>query len=310
MLEDMESITAKLCCFARAYHAKEEGVKIFEDKYAYDLMGEDEYNRMGLFIEKKFDTKFLDKSYGFNLDTIKASMEYYIAPIPLSRSRFCEGELMNFSRDAGMCQYIICGSGLDTFSFRNSNSNIKIYEIDHPKTQEYKLDRIKKLKWNIPNNVKYVSVDFSCDNMFDKLLQSGYDTSIPTFFSILGVVYYLSIDDFSKTLESINKISTYASKLVFDFPDETLFDKNVDSRLSYLSHMTEKLGEKMVCGYSVSELVDVLKSNNFVLDELMDYKKLNNRYFNESSEMRAYENIYIAVAKKATDFNESYYMNI
>ena len=45
MIDDMESITAKLCSFARAYHSNHEKNKIFDDYLAYDLMGKEEYPR-------------------------------------------------------------------------------------------------------------------------------------------------------------------------------------------------------------------------------------------------------------------------
>ena len=54
---------------------------------------------------------------------------------------------------------------MDTFSFRNTNPNIKVFELDHPNTQKYKKDKIKELEWIIPDNVRFVPVDFAKDSM-------------------------------------------------------------------------------------------------------------------------------------------------
>lgn len=44
MIDTQESITAKICSFARAYHSSFEKDKIFDDYLAYDLMGKNEYD--------------------------------------------------------------------------------------------------------------------------------------------------------------------------------------------------------------------------------------------------------------------------
>ena len=45
MIDMRESITAKLCSFARAYHSNFGKGKIYDDYLAYDLMGRDEYRK-------------------------------------------------------------------------------------------------------------------------------------------------------------------------------------------------------------------------------------------------------------------------
>lgn len=93
----------------------------------------------------------------------------------------------------GVKQYVILGAGFDTFAFRKSKelNKIKVFEVDHPATQELKLKRIKELGWEIDENIKYVPVDFSKDNLKKSLLDSGYNPNELSFFSWLGVTYYL-----------------------------------------------------------------------------------------------------------------------
>ena len=143
MIDDMESVTAKLCSFARAYHSNHEKNKIFDDYLAYDLMGKEEYDEIGQLIEHEYDKSLFDLAYTFSGKRIRDKLNRYISPIPLSRAAFAERELTRFTWQRGECQYVICGAGMDTFAFRNDNPNIRIFEIDHPDTQRYKLEKIR-----------------------------------------------------------------------------------------------------------------------------------------------------------------------
>ncbi len=48
---------------------------------------------------------------------------------------------------------------MDTFSVRNKNKNIDIFELDHPLTQKYKLKRLQNTGFDIPDNVYFVPID-------------------------------------------------------------------------------------------------------------------------------------------------------
>ena len=51
MKDTMESITAKLCSFARAYHSNFDKDKIFDDYLAFDMMGKTEYEEAGQLLK-------------------------------------------------------------------------------------------------------------------------------------------------------------------------------------------------------------------------------------------------------------------
>jgi len=311
MIDDMESVTAKLCSFARAYHSNHERNKIFDDYLAYDLMGKEEYEEIGQLIEHDYNKALFDQAYSFSGMRILNKLNRYISPIPLSRAAFAERELVRFSRERGDCQYVICGAGMDTFAFRNDNPKIKTFEIDHPDTQRYKLEKIKKLEWNIPANVRFVAVDFSKDDMAMELKKAGYDPNAPSFFAILGVTYYLTLPVFEETLERIGAISAVGSKLVFDFPDETTLRDDTSERVSTLSGITESLGETMLHGYSVPEVDEALTRHGFIIDEHATPKKIQERFFeNRDDGQSAFENIHFILAKRGDKFNESYYLYI
>ncbi|MCD7773300.1 MAG: class I SAM-dependent methyltransferase [Ruminococcus sp.] len=298
MVETQESITAKLCSFARAYHSNFVKEKIFDDYLAYDLMGKEEYDEIGQLVENNFDTDAFDNRRTFNGNLVYPVINRFIAPIPLSRGAFAEQELLNFSRLNSKCQYVICGAGMDSFAFRNDNESIQIYEIDHPDTQRYKLDQIDKLEWNILKNVKYIPVDFSTDDMVTALKDAGFDDSIPTFFAILGVTYYLTVPIFKQTIAKISRISTGGSRLVFDFPDETTFRRSSD-RVYQLTQITAKLGEPMQHGVSVEEIRQALSESGFIIRTHETPKDIQRLFFgNRTDKLTAFENIHFILAEK------------
>lgn len=308
MIEEQESITAQLCLFARAFHSNYGKEKIFDDYLSFDLMGREQYEEIGQLIENDFDPEKFDRNRWFCHKNIKDILYKYILPIPLSRIKFAEIELENFAKLKGAMgekiQYVICGAGMDSFAFRNQIHNIKIFEVDHPDTQRYKLERIKKLEWIIPENLTFVPVDFSKDSLKEKLLEKGFDSNLPTFTAILGVTYYLTLPVFEQTLKIISELSPEGSKLIFDFPDERTFSEELKKnapRVQELADVTEKLGEPMLHGFSTEEVKQALERNAFELASHYRPEIIQDLYFDGRSDgLKAYENVHFIVAEKTS----------
>ena len=308
MIEEQESITAQLCLFARAFHSNYGKEKIFDDYLSFDLMGREQYEEIGQLIENDFDPEKFDRNRWFCHKNIKDILYKYILPIPLSRIKFAEIELENFAKLKGAMgekiQYVICGAGMDSFAFRNQIHNIKIFEVDHPDTQRYKLERIKKLEWIIPENLTFVPVDFSKDSLKEKLLEKGFDPNLPTFTAILGVTYYLTLPVFEQTLKIISELSPVGSKLIFDFPDERTFTEELKKdapRVQELADVTEKLGEPMLHGFSTEEVKQALERNAFELASHYRPETIQDLYFEGRSDgLKAYENVHFIVAEKTS----------
>ena len=299
MIAAQESITAKLCSFARAYHSNTGRKKIFDDYLAYDLMGKEEFEEIAQLIQNDFGTENNADNTGIETERIFPKLNRYIAPIPLSRIAFAEQKLAEFSGMYDSCQYVICGAGMDTFAFRNDDPKIKIYELDHPDTGRYKRDRIRELEWNIPKNLTFVPIDFSKDDMTQVLLGAGYDPDIPTFFAILGVSYYLTLPVFEQTISKISQLCRADTKVVFDYPDETTLKANNSERVHTLAEITERLGEKMLHGYSFSEINTALDRYGFEIEDHETPQMIQQHYFEDRDDgIKAFENIHFMLAYK------------
>ena len=284
MVSERESVTAKICAFVRAWHSNYSRNKIYDDYLAYDFMGKDEYDSIYKMISGGIDgSQQLSKE-----DTEQVIGEYF-APIPLSRIHFNESRLEDFAKENGKIQYVICGAGSDTFSFRNTNDNIEIFEIDHPDTQRYKLERINELEWNIRSNVHFVPVDFEKERMCSKLIEAGFDPAKKTFFSILGVSYYLTLDVFADTLRQMAELSALGSEVVFDYP---IRSGDFPRRVAHLEEITEALGEVMRGGFDYNEVSRALYSLGFQIDTYMPPEKVQSEYFDGRQDgLKAFENV-------------------
>lgn len=292
-----ESVTAKLCSFARAYHSNTSREKIFDDYLAFDLMGKEEYDKIGQLIENDY-TEAFDPAKTFSAAVIRKNLSY-ISPIPLFRAASAENELMRFAAENGGCQYVICGAGMDTFSFRNDNENITVFELDHPDTQRYKKERIHSLEWTIPKNVHFVAADLSKDDMAEKLISAGFAPDKPSFFAILGVTYYLTLPVFGETLEKISALATPGSLAVFDFPDKGAFGDDAEKRIQTLSGIAADFGEPMTGGFSADELKKLLAEHDFKIYRHEAPEHIQQQYFTERSDgQAAYENIHFIIAQK------------
>ncbi|MBQ9243659.1 MAG: class I SAM-dependent methyltransferase [Proteobacteria bacterium] len=300
MIDHQESITAKLCSFVRAHHSTFDRTKIFDDYLAYDLMGEEEYTHVCDMLRNGLCAQ-CPAAASHDPDAIQNGV-CFLAPIPLSREAYTKHIFEDFLKAHSHCQYIICGAGMDTFSFRNDNDNITIFEIDHPDTQKYKKTRLETLGWIIRRNIHFVAVDFAKDDLSQKLLDAGLDPNIPTFISILGVTYYLTLETLEDTIRKLDDITAKQSKIILDFPDKTTFSHHSE-RARKLAEMTRQLGENMTHGFSTYELAKMFMRNHFTVTDHQTPNQIQKLYFDGRKDgLRAYENIHFLTAEKTEHF--------
>lgn len=293
-MNNTTSITALMSAFGRAFHAQDEADPIFADTKARELMTDEEYYAIEKYILDGIDFFAPEKKGTFASD--KAALRYLvntqIAPTPIARSRFCEDSL-NTAVLTGTTQYVILGAGMDTFAFREPDfmDRYEVFEVDHPLTQANKSQRIKRADLTIPKNLHYTAVDFTKDDLKEKLLMSGFKPSKKTFFSLLGVTYYLSISQIEALLDSIADISAEGSTLVFDYADEMLFNCEI-KRVQSMIAMAEAGGEPMKSCFDYYKLERLLEKHRFLIYELMTWQDIQAKYFDgRKNDLSAFEHI-------------------
>ncbi len=295
-----ESITAKICSFVRAYHSAYAKHKIYDDSLAYDLLGQNEYLKIGKLIEHNFNEAEAknDSNYYFDKEKIAPVVEKFLAPIPLSRLAFAKEKYQEFLQrhKTSKIQFIVLGAGLDTFSLTNDNSKVDVFEFDHPNSFRYKLQRIEALNLVLPKNLHFVPIDFEKQSLSALLNQSAIAPTVPTFITFLGVAYYLELDTLKDTLATLSSFFKGELSLVFDYPDNTTKTSPTNSRVTKLATLTSLLGEHMVDGFSNSQIQTLLLNTHFNLDEHLAPHDIDERYFKENSTLKAYENVHFISA--------------
>jgi methyltransferase (TIGR00027 family) len=127
------------------------------------------------------------------------------------RSRYTEDSLARGVK-RGIGQYVILGAGLDTFASRSRLAGqIRVFEIDHPATQEWKR-RIRPPG----DGMEFVPVDFAVDSLRDRLASSGFDFAAPAFVSWLGVTIYLDPEAIERTVSVLGGFAP-GSEIVVDY---------------------------------------------------------------------------------------------
>jgi methyltransferase (TIGR00027 family) len=119
----------------------------------------------------------------------------------VARARFIE-DLVVEQADHGVGQYVLLGAGLDTFAQRRPEvaSCITVFEIDQPRPQEWKRQRLVELGFGIPEWLRLVPIDFETTSWWDGLMDNGFDAKKPAVVASLGVSMYLTREATATTL--------------------------------------------------------------------------------------------------------------
>jgi methyltransferase (TIGR00027 family) len=120
----------------------------------------------------------------------------------VARSRYAEDNLAR-ALARGVTQYVLLGAGLDTFAHRNPHPHLRVFEVDHPATQQWKRELLATGDMPAPANLTYVPVDFERQSLPEQLNSTGFNPLNATFFAWLGVVPYLTLEAFRFTINFI-----------------------------------------------------------------------------------------------------------
>ncbi|MGE0529448.1 MAG: class I SAM-dependent methyltransferase [Bdellovibrionales bacterium] len=136
----------------------------------------------------------------------------------VARARFIE-DLVAEQVRCGVSQYAMLGAGLDTFAQRRSDvaSQLRIFEIDRPGTQEWKRQRLTELGFQIPTWLRFVPVDFeSGESWWERLIAAGFETEKTSVVASIGVSMYLTKEAIKETLRRMVGLAP-GSKFIMTF---------------------------------------------------------------------------------------------
>ncbi|MET9490230.1 class I SAM-dependent methyltransferase [Nocardia sp. NPDC006630] len=195
------SRTALATAYQRAYHQIADAPRIFTDPLAMRILGVDEAE----LIERNTAT----------LESGDPRWPRRRRMFLAGRARFAE-DTVRAAVAAGTRQVVILGAGLDTFAYRNPFPELRVYEVDHPDTQEWKRHRLAESGIDVPDSLAFVPIDFETRTLAEGLAEAGFPRDEPAVFVWLGVVMYLTRDAISGTLKYISQQAP-PTRVVLDY---------------------------------------------------------------------------------------------
>jgi methyltransferase (TIGR00027 family) len=217
-------------------------------------------------------------------DSLKHPFSAGLRAFMVGRARLAEDTLAAAVRDLGATQYLVLGAGLDTFACRNPYSNVRVFEIDHPATQAWKLKMLKAAEITVPPTAQFVAVDFENDSLRACLKSAGFDFAQPTVTAWLGVVPYLTTEAFRATMRVLSAFHA-GSEVIFDYsqprevlpPVEQLMHDSLSARVA-------QAGEPFQLFFTPAQLAEELESLGMRVVEDLDSATLTARYFANRSD--------------------------
>lgn len=168
---DQKSMTALVSAYARAYHYKNNSVRVFTDDMAEKILTKEEY--LGISQNMTEGIKFFNPEFdGSDEEGLRWIVDNYLSPSPLGRAVFTE-TMLEKAVSEGAEQHVIWAAGYDTFAYRQPSfaRDISIFEIDHPITSKDKQKRLSELNIGKPCNAYYIESDFNDIQMAECLKQ-------------------------------------------------------------------------------------------------------------------------------------------
>ncbi|MBQ6256336.1 MAG: class I SAM-dependent methyltransferase [Clostridia bacterium] len=265
----MENLTAKVSCFARAYHCKNSAVPIFADTAAEGLLGLD-YDQIAQSMRQGMDF-FLPDFHGGAEEGLRLIVDRQLSPSVLGRSAYCERALKNEQR-FGCRQYVLFAAGYDTFAIRNRDPFLEVFELDLPDVLADKEKRIRQA--GMKSKAGSIPCNLAEASWKDRLIAGGFDRGAKAFGSLLGISYYLDKGAFQNLLNGIGEIFSEGSALCFDYP---LKEGSAETRAN--RELARGAGERMKARYTEREMESMLAACGFLIYEHADHKDMTHRFF-------------------------------
>ena len=267
MEQAIPSKTALRVALRRAAHQIHDSPVVFDDPIAVALLGPayaEELRRTPLRDDRPFSI------------ALRAFL--------VARSRYAEDNLRK-AVEGGVEQYVLLGAGLDTFAYRNSYAKLRVFEVDHPATQQWKRELLQRNRIAIPESVTYTPVDFERQSLSSQLRDAGFNHSAPSFFAWLGVVPYLTLEAFRGTVSFI-AAQTPGSGLTLDYGQPRAVLPLLE-RLAHdsLASRVEKAGEPFRLFFTPAEIASEFSPFHSLED--LGAPEINARYFSGRADQLA-----------------------
>jgi methyltransferase (TIGR00027 family) len=161
-------------------------------------------------------------------------------------------------REAAAPQVVVLGAGLDGRAWRMpSLAGAVVFEVDHPDSQRRKRERTDGLA-PMAREVRFVDVDFTRDDLDERLARAGHDADQPTTWILEGVVMYLTKAEVDATVRCVARRSAPGSRLVVVYHAPALL-------LVLVGLVVRRVGEPLRSVITADEMRALLARHGFAV---------------------------------------------
>jgi methyltransferase (TIGR00027 family) len=199
----------------------------------------------------------------------------------VGRARFVE-DLVGDRLAMGANQYVILGAGLDTYAQRRPEvtSRLRIFEVDEPKTQRWKQDRLRDLAMPVPQHLRFVPLNFeSGDSWVNAISMTGFDVTQASVVASTGVTQYISVDALTTTMREASELGPGTTFVCTFVLPVDLIDPDERELRSVTEARAAARGSPWISFYSPDELLSLARATGFEEVRHVSASELNERYF-------------------------------
>ena len=276
------SQTAMGAAGMRAAHLAGPGPHVFEDPWALELTSE-------MYRELAEQGALADFFPKLGLGVIQGQI--------VGRAAWNE-EALDAAVQRGVTQMVVLGAGLDSTALRRPEllERVRIFELDHPDTQSYKLARLDELGVAPDPRVHFVAVDFEKESVDAALARAGVDPAAPAFLTWLGVVTYLSREDVLRALAGIRAACAVGSEVALDYPiSPEALAPDARALFEQIAEASVELGEPRRATYDPATLRADVEALGYACVEDLSSEDHRARYFGDRDDgLRPYPQVHLA----------------
>jgi methyltransferase (TIGR00027 family) len=182
----------------------------------------------------------------------------------------------------GFRQLVVLGAGLDTtpFALAEQGNDWRVFEVDHPATQDWKRAQIARVGWEMPQNLVYAPCDFESQDLLSALHLAGFERTQPAVVSMFGVILYLTLDATRATLQQLAGLAPQSEVTISYCPPPDGTDAAATETFAKASPIVDATGESFIGYYRDSDLEHLAREAGFSNVIHHPLAALNARYFN------------------------------
>jgi methyltransferase (TIGR00027 family) len=207
----------------------------------------------------------------------------------VARTRHID-EILQTCIKNGLEQLVILGAGYDSraYRFEQLKGQARVFEVDHPATQQVKVTKLKEILGSLPNHVVLVPIDFTQQTLSQRLFERGYEKQRNTLFIWEGVTYYMTPEAVDVTLAFVVNNSGKGSSIVFDYTHPSVVEGTCTRREAKMFlRGADSFDEPLSFGIAEGTVESFLRQRGFGQANNVTNEWLKQRYFTGVNRKRA-----------------------